>query len=633
MNESRPSRKSGLVPVLIFAYFASAALSMKLAQPNFPDSYKINAVSEVLWNLRYSLVHTSGKSTLLFICFAWMGQWVESKKTDSIRAIPMASFLISLIWLLGGSYRIDNTALHLYASWGQVIKSVVYVIGTTWMIHQGMYLLYWVIDQAQPAAPILTKTNIQAFVAKHTFAIPMLLLIVCWLPHILISYPANMCVDAWNQLLQFLGVYDFTAHHPPAHTVLMGWIVQLGGLLKDGEFGLFLVVVLQAVCGAAVMAYAIHTMAKLAAPRPLIVLALMAGILVPYCSAYVTLLLKDNLYSYAFLLFMTEMVCLLMMEGQFFRSARHVFLLFLSITGVLLLRNNGKYILYPFFAIILVYDTIRFPKTRERRRYILQLFLAMLIPVLCASWINLALTGKYDIAPGSIREALSLPFQQTARYVAAYPDEITEEEEAAISAVLDFDHMAENYNPRISDPVKNTYQETAKAGDLVRYLKVWVRMFFKHPMVYFHATLNQNYYLVYPGLENNTLYTGTYLERFLDVYPETELFQDAALRDQTEAQLADNGFQALMFSLPVVGALSSPAICNLILIAMLIFAVHTKKPQWLLASVPPVLNNLGILLAPVIQYHPRYVFPVIFSMPILIAFYCYLNNPDKPLTS
>lgn len=72
----------------------------------------------------------------------------------------------------------------------------------------------------------------------------------------------------------------------------------------------------------------------------------------------------------------------------------------------------------------------------------------------------------YQIEPGSIREALSLPFQQTARYALEYGNEITEEEAAVISNILDYEHLAENYNPRISDPVKRTFNKNATREEL-----------------------------------------------------------------------------------------------------------------------------------------------------------------------
>ena len=142
--------------------------------------------------------------------------------------------------------------------------------------------------------------------------------------------------------------------------------------------------------------------------------------------------------------------------------------------------------------------------------------------------------------------------------------------------VLDFDNLAELYDPRISDPVKNTFNDEASASELIRYLSVWIKQFFKHPMVYVHATVNQNYYLLYPAVENNIVYSQTYWEAYKDKYPKTEGFQDAVPEQPSEIRIEDNGFQLLMFSIPVIGALSSPAVYNIILIGLCIFAIYAE---------------------------------------------------------
>lgn len=54
----------------------------------------------------------------------------------------------------------------------------------------------------------------------------------------------------------------------------------------------------------------------------------------------------------------------------------------------------------------------------------------------------------------SPKEMFSLPFQQTARYVKEYGDEISEEEREIIAKVLDYDSLAEIYEPMTADPVK-----------------------------------------------------------------------------------------------------------------------------------------------------------------------------------
>ena len=102
-----------------------------------------------------------------------------------------------------------------------------------------------------------------------------------------------------------------------------------------------------------------------------------------------------------------------------------------------------------------------------------------------------------------------------------------------------------------------------------------------------------------------------------------EGFQEVVIEDD-EIQTTDAGFQKLLFSVPVIGLLCSLGFYNLVLIAVFIFAIYKKTFQWILLSIPLILSNAIIVLAPVIQGHPRYAFPIIYSMPIVIAYYLYL---------
>ena len=59
---------------------------------------------------------------------------------------------------------------------------------------------------------------------------------------------------------------------------------------------------------------------------------------------------------------------------------------------------------------------------------------------------------------GGVQEMLSIPFQQTARYVKFHPKDITLSEKAILSKVLNYDKLAKNYNPVSADPVKGYHQ-------------------------------------------------------------------------------------------------------------------------------------------------------------------------------
>ena len=85
---------------------------------------------------------------------------------------------------------------------------------------------------------------------------------------------------------------------------------------------------------------------------------------------------------------------------------------------------------------------------------------------------------------------MSIPFQQTARTVKFCGDRITEEEKEIIGACLPYDDLPENYDPIISDPVKNNLHGGTAEG--VAYLKVWLKMLPRFPKTYLEAFIAQS---------------------------------------------------------------------------------------------------------------------------------------------
>ena len=69
------------------------------------------------------------------------------------------------------------------------------------------------------------------------------------------------------------------------------------------------------------------------------------------------------------------------------------------------------------------------------------------------------------------QEALSVCFQQTARYVKYHGDEVTQEEEEAIKKVLNYKDIGNLYDPNLSDPVKKTFKTESTSEDLKNYFK------------------------------------------------------------------------------------------------------------------------------------------------------------------
>lgn len=107
---------------------------------------------------------------------------------------------------------------------------------------------------------------------------------------------------------------------------------------------------------------------------------------------------------------------------------KSVLLFMFLIILVILLRNNGIYL------VLLSFPFVFFVKKNLRKTVIVMIICTLLFN----SWYGKLLI-YLEIPSESIREMLSIPFQQTARYVKYYSDEVTAEEREVIDKILTYD--------------------------------------------------------------------------------------------------------------------------------------------------------------------------------------------------
>ena len=113
----------------------------------------------------------------------------------------------------------------------------------------------------------------------------------------------------------------------------------------------------------------------------------------------------------------------------------------LSGIAMSILRNDGKYVIWGSIVIMLIV-------LKEKRK--LLLYWGTAIAIMLGLFFN-ALMPTLHITPASRREALSVPFQQTARYFRDYESEVTEEEYSTVAVVLKQELLKEKYNPQASE--------------------------------------------------------------------------------------------------------------------------------------------------------------------------------------
>ena len=599
---------------VFFTVCAAAALTMDFS----PRDTSVMTLDVIYPDLLHGFSGTSFIATVVWAALFFGAIKIDERKNEKICAVLPTCFLVAIIWTMGKSFSIDNTLKALCCSYIQVLKTILYATGITYLLFQLAYLFKILLDvsTADDEATIFSASAVIKLYQKHPFGFPLAVLLTGMLPHLVLSYPARISYDARNQLGYYFDLWPFSSHHPPFSSWLMGKVVSFGMKIGGGgNTGVFLYCVIQYLVLAVVTAYLIYTLkVYLSAPKWLQAITLLVTLISPYHAAFVGVMLKDLLYSYCLLLFVIEMSYILRAESE---GKKQIILFCISGILTILLRNNGKYVIYP-AIIVLALVLLCQGKVKEK----VFLWIGMGSIIVLSAITEGYFSHRYVQMEGSIAEALSLPFQQTARYVKEFGSEITPEEREAIAQILDYDNLASLYDPELSDPVKWTYRGTATEEDLKTYMQIWLQQFLKHPWCYVEATLNQNYFLLYPPAE---IYTY-----FVDVVDDTEMGQKLA--ECLNLHEVESGiFQGLstlqelyvgaIIMVPVIGMFSNVGFYNLLLLFLILYAIRERCFKTLILVVPLLFTDLIVIAAPYVG--PRYVFPVIYGMPCVIAFYLY----------
>lgn len=582
------------------------------------------SIGDILDDMKNGFEGTAFITTLLSGMLIWCNYHIDRLKKDKLH-VEIICFFLAIIWLMAESFSLDDTLSALHSSRVQCLKSIIYVVGSTYLLVQLAYLLRFLLDVSAIKGRDLPQTEVRLVrqYRKHPFGFPLVVFLVALFPQLVFSYPARMTIDAYAQLAQYFGVGTYAVHHPPASTWLMGKVVSFGLLFGNGNRAVFLYIAIQYLLLAVISAYLVYTIRIFFhAPRWLQITTILVTVLAPYHAAYVGVMVKDIIYAYAILLMEIELLYMLHSDFNFWKSGRHCILFWIAASLSILLRNNGRYVVYPTMAVLFISLFSKQNRRRIQREERIRCALLFMAVIVVSTAVLQCLNVRYGEKNGEIKEALSIPFQQTARYLKEYGTEVSKEEKEILSRVLDSE-IADLYNPRISDPVKGTYRQWATAEDLKAYFKLWVRLFFRHPMSYIRATVNQNYVLIWPKEEMSSYWTEAVYEGY---EPSMQLAEYMGIHEadssvfQSFAELQDL-YVGTAVLLPVWGMLSNIACYTLLLIFLFVFSVRSRLYRTLLALLPLLVSVLIVIAAPVVSV--RYSLPFMYPMPAVLAMYLY----------
>lgn len=566
-------------------------------------------------------LQNSSATVLLAIMYyriCWSDNYILPKKN----LIKGLATVFSLCMIIGTSFAVSNSLKLAFGSWFYVSVSVIRFVGfylffyyvISWLGHQLIY------NSKCFATPRNINRVTYFLFEKHALIGPFLVLIIAWLPYLIACFPGVVQWDSFRQLLNFENLSASDNSHPVFTTILMGVCMKCGRALGSDNLGVFLYILPQFGICALVFSYVIYFTKRLHSPYWLRYCFLGYFAFISLWPLYAVSLFKDTLFYIVFVCYIIFFIQILFEKKYFWQKKGKVICCILSMVLLALIRPNGIHIIVLSFPFLL---------WAVRKDIKIKLGVFSFASVVAVYMLfNGVIVPALGVSPGRTEEMYCIPFQQTARYVKEYGNEVTKEEKQVISEVLDYDKLAESYNPEFVDPVKSLYVKDASNEDIINYFKVWWQQFLKHPIVYIEATLNGTYGYFYPNKTEYREGLGSY-----------SITEDPQINDgkfninmmealQSLREVLDNGAYVVR-GIPVIGLLFSNGTYTWLVLLGIVLILQKNRIRNIMPFVPCIMVILFCVASPVNAYI-RYMRPVMAASPLLVAWVLYrLNNEDK----
>ena len=548
---------------------------------------------------------------LLILClfFLFYKYAISTISRFSVLSISIGIFS-GVINVLGRNFILYNSLVFFYKEkYFAIVFSVLAAIGYG-LIYASVFELGWKYLSSMNQSESC-RQNPASFIVfdKHPFMYPFLVIFVFWIPYFIGFYPGIVHGDAMFALSQYYGVRTWDLHFPVVGVLLMGYTMDMGKVLGSDNYGCTIYIVLQYIICSLTFAYNFVFYSKWKTPYFIRWITLLMFSFFPVIPMYVVNEIKDTFYYIAVL-----WISFLLIKALDQYDNRLLFKLSTAVMFTCCLRKEGIVICgFCLLVLLIVQNKIY----KKKKKIISAIFCGLCVSVVIT---NLA-SVHYNVKPGSMREALSLPVQQTARYIKNHSKDVTNEEWKVLNAV--FNNKAKElgtfYNPNRSDEVKFKMIHKLTNKQKKQYFRVWLTHFIRHPGCYISAAFNQMYgYFYIEKPEFYGLGFSTYNVQYGHILYTTKVI----VTDNTKTIFLREQMKKWFINLKntaISGTLFHPATYIWLLIFALTMLIHFKQYRYLFFFIIP-MASLAVCCASPLNASIRYSFPIMLSSFLLLAF-------------
>lgn len=550
---------------------------------------------------------------LLILCLFFLFYKCAISKNSGFSALAISiGIFAGVINDLGRNFILYNSLIFFYEEkYFAIVFSLLAAIGYG-LIYATVFELGWkYLSSLNRSAPY--RQNSVSFILfdKHCFIYPFIVFFVFWIPYFIAFYPGIVHWDAMDALRQYYGLQTWTSQHPVVGVLLMGYTMDIGKYIGSDNHGCTIYVVLQYIICSLTLAYSFVFFNKWKTPYFIRWVTLLLFSLLPVVPMFVLNEVKDTFYYVAVLWMLFILIkCLEQCDN------RMLIKLSTAVIFLCCLRKEGIVICVSCLLALLIVRNKIYDKWK---RIAAAVFLGVCVSVAVT---NLA-SVHYNVKPASMREALSLPVQQTARFIRDHGKDITKTEWEVLNTVFNnkAGELGNVYNPNRSDEVKYNMAYTLDSKLTKQYVRVWLTHFIRHPGCYCSAAFNQMYGYFY--IERSAFKIYEY-----DIY--TNNFKYGHMMYTTKVMVTDNPntthvrekmkeYFIMLENAALTGVLFHPATYIWILIFALTMLIHFNQGKYLFFFVIPLVI-LTVCCASPINADLRYSFPIILSSFLLLAF-------------
>lgn len=464
----------------------------------------------VLAYLAYKLIEYVKQTTIRF-------------KLDKVTKTFNIIYVIALALSISFGQLSASSTVNLYLnSYWRIILFLLNTIGIACF----SYLLIVALEQKIYLRPFSTTTpqNDTDFIWWKAF----IFILLCWLPYIIILFPAAINADTVNQLTEFFGhgnwVHDdypiswyllkghsnsISNQHNFFLTLLYGFNFKVGfKLFGRPSIGLFISSVEQILSLCGIFTYSLVSFNRMGMLDGQIKKIKVFFAIFPLFPITAMFLTKNIFYSICFI-WSILLVANAIKNQQIISWTWWIFFV-LSILGQLSTEKYAVYIISLTSLLILLFEW-KMPGVKR-------LAVTMVLVVVIFIGGQHVLFNKLGVPNGDPIESKAVMLQSTALYEKQYPKDINSDQKKVLNRVFVVKNLSKLYTPGFSDPIKSSggkkiglqangkfnqhlskkwvegyrYQTVTKQ-DIKQYNRVWMQLMMKHPGVLFQAFMEQGY--------------------------------------------------------------------------------------------------------------------------------------------